>query len=136
MKILIVAAALAACGVDAAERAAPPVADHAVDGLEVRVDTPGRALVLTSRDTAGVYVHVLEQRLAALADWVPCRDPAACPPLPPGGGMRMAFDSIPGYRADAHDVIVYWWTLERVAGGAYEPRGMRSRVVPIAAAGR
>ncbi len=134
--ILILAAVLAAPAAYSAARGETLAAHRQAGGLEVRVDTAGRALVLANRGTEGIYVQIFERRLAALADWVPCRDPSVCPPLPPGGGMRVAFDSIAGYQADARDVVVYWWTLNRAPGGTFQPDAMRSVIILVAAEGR
>ncbi|HEU4557990.1 MAG TPA: hypothetical protein VFS20_09080 [Longimicrobium sp.] len=86
---------------------------------------------LHNRTDATVYFNVVEREYTALADWIPCSNPAACDGIAPGERQSIAYDDIMGYEAGAKEAVVYWWSLVPAPGGGYSPDNIRSEVIRL-----
>jgi hypothetical protein len=91
----------------------------------------GGALRLSNESGAPIYTVVVERESAALFDWAPCVDPAACDAIPANGERRVPYGEIAGYEDGEREAIVYWWHLEARAGGGFQPDEIRTAVVRL-----
>lgn len=89
-----------------------------------------QSLRLQNTSARPIYYLVMERDLAALANWAPCTDPAACPRVDPDGKVRVDYSQITGYEPGAQEAIVFWWHLvER--DGRWAVDHVRSVVVQL-----
>ncbi len=94
--------------------------------VEVRLADAG--MVATNHRPADIYFFLIERETAAVVDWMPCTEPAACPRIAANATLTVPYDSIFGWKGDSHEVLFYWWHLVPAAGGAYRPDSIRSVV--------
>lgn len=129
--IWLAAACVAAtgCGSDAVSPAGPgDQAEAPGQGLwEGKVDAvvaDGRVVLKNGTERVVGYL-VVEKNMAIVAMFPPCA--SDCQTLVQGGEVSIRYQDIPGYSADAREVMVYWWTYgpDGRPGGAMSSETVR-----------
>lgn len=97
--------------------------------LAVRAAPP--ALELTNQSPAPIYYFTLALGSVGYALAPPCTDPSRCTAIKAGQTASVPYAQIPGYTADAHEAIVYWWHLIPGAQTGFRPDSIRTVTVGL-----
>ena len=113
-------AVLAACRSSTAPE--PGVLRVSADLVGITLENPGQSPIF--------YLAVNSNSLALL-DFALCNDPAqACPRVPPGGKVSIAYSAIVGYELGMTDVsVIHWLLAPRVDG--YTPTNIGTTRVTV-----
>ena len=90
----------------------------------------GHSMTLQNSSATQVFYLVMDQNVAALADWVACVDPT-CPSLGPFASQTVSdprqLANLPATTA----YIVYWWHARPDGHGGFAPDSLRNLLVPV-----
>lgn len=116
---VLAVATLAACEQDSTA----PVTTYNDHGFVVR--SSAGVLRLTNNTAAPVFTKVMGGSEVEGAEWTPCVDATACPPIGPGASRSLQF---PGGSGEDYEyvAVVYWWYAESGEGGAMQADSLRA----------
>jgi hypothetical protein len=78
-------------------------------GAPARARATPAGVVVHNGSEAPIFYFIGEAGWLALVDWIPCRDPLRCTPVPAGSDRVVPWSLVGGFAPDKHDFIVFWW---------------------------